>query len=450
MQHCSGNGDVCSQHVLTSHVCLQEQLSVLRASLILAHKQQHQQQQHIQHVDPYTTSHHASPDAKQPSSLSAAAAVHIPDAPSIHDCEDASPTKADQRKGARQFAPDSPQKHRPTSQQQQQQHDAGHGSPPTPAAVVGAADSAVQAAGQAAINAPDFSTPNSSTRQPLQDSHPKQQQQHVAVSETAEQLLAAASKVQQLVEQLSGREPSAAADLSVLQWQLTAIYGGLTCSNSSSVTSDAPCGSSGSNQRQNSSGDNNSSSSEGGSDAGLQGQRHGVLQGVSCTGSDPLSAACSPAAATADKKGSQTSAAIYVDATTGTSPQREAAAAAVGQADPQQQQQLQEAQELGRTAAAAQLFSGAATNSGSGSKLVAASLCWYYLEPGDPPIVKGPYDAGMHCPFVGSPHAQWAMCSNTGLEWCVCVCHEAPLALLFMCLFAYCKHGSIRQPTIDD
>jgi hypothetical protein len=53
-------------------------------------------------------------------------------------------------------------------------------------------------------------------------------------------------------------------------------------------------------------------------------------------------------------------------------------------------------QELSRTAAAAQLFSGAANSSGSGggSKLAAASLCWFYLEPGDPPIVKGHYDAG--------------------------------------------------------
>lgn len=392
-----------------THVCLQEQLSVLRASLILAHKQQHQQQQ-IQHVDPYTTSRHPSPDAMQPPSFSAAAAVHIPEAPSIHDCEDASPTKADQRKAAtRQFTTESPQKHRSSQQQQQQSVEHGvvtAGSPSTPpAAVSAAANSPPQGAGQQAATAPDVSTPASSAQQPPQDSHleQQQQQQQVAVSDTAEQLLAAASKVQQLVEQLSGREPSAAADLSVLQWQLTAIYGGLTCHNSSSgSTSDAPHCSSGSNGTGNScstSNDNNNSSSNESTDAGLQGQRHGVLQGVSCTGSDPLSATCSPAAAAADRKSSHASAAIYVDATTGTSPQRDAAAAvvaAVGQADSQQPQQQQQVQELSRTAAAAQLFSGAATSSGSGSKLVAASLCWYYLEPGDPPIVKGPYDAGKH------------------------------------------------------
>jgi hypothetical protein len=193
--------------------------------------------------------------------------------------------------------------------------------------------------------------------------------------------------VQQLVEHLSATEPSAAADLSVLQWQLTAIYGMLTCTSSSSSSEGgtAGCGTG----QPGTCVDISSSSTV------SPGQRHGVLQGVSCTGSDPLSATCSPAAADvkAQHGSSPAAAAVYVDATTGTSPAREASAAA-GQ--PDSQQQLEQLQELSRTAAAAQMFSGAAnsSSSGSGSKLAAASLCWYYLEPGDPPIIKGPYDAG--------------------------------------------------------
>lgn len=65
-------------------------------------------------------------------------------------------------------------------------------------------------------------------------------------------------------------------------------------------------------------------------------------------------------------------------------------------------------QGLSRTAAAAHMFSGAAnsSSSGSGSKLAAASLCWYYLEPGDPPIQKGPYDAGEWWMLIVQKHRQ--------------------------------------------
>lgn len=344
---------------------------MLRASLILAHKQQHQQ---AQRADPYATSpqQHASPEPQQ------VAALVIPEQPSIHDDEDASPTKADQRKAAaRQHTPDSPKKQRRSDQQH-------HASPAAPTT-----DSGLAAASAAAnMLAQEAAGPLSSS--PQQQPHSAQREQLQVVSETAEKLLAAVSKVQQLVEALSTQEPSAAADLSVLQWQLTAIYGGLTCTNSSSdaageCTGDQPnCTAFGAD------GDRHISST--GAAAGPR-PSHGILQGVSCTGADPLSASCSPAAAAA--AGRLGTAAVYVDATTGTSPQRGGVSAetAAGHAAQQQQVQVQ-VQELSRTAAAAQLFSGAATNSSSGSKLAAASLCWFYLEPGDPPIVKGPYDAG--------------------------------------------------------
>jgi hypothetical protein len=41
-------------------------------------------------------------------------------------------------------------------------------------------------------------------------------------------LLTAAAKLQRLVEQLTQREPAAAADLSLLQWQLTTMFGSMT------------------------------------------------------------------------------------------------------------------------------------------------------------------------------------------------------------------------------
>lgn len=340
---------------------------MLRASLILAHKQQHQQ---AQRADPYATSpqQHASPEPQQ------VAALVIPEHPSIHDDEDASPTKADQRKAAaaRHPTPDSPQKQRRSDQQH-------HASPAAPTN-----DSGLAAA-SAAADAPAQEAAGPLSSSPQQQLHSAQPEQLQGVSETAEKLLAAVSKVQQLVEALSTQEPSAAADLSVLQWQLTAIYGGLTCTNSSSDAAGECTGDQPNCTPVDSDGDCHSSST-----GAATGPRHGILQGVSCTGADPLSASCSPAAAA----GRLGTAAVYVDATTGTSPQRDGTSAdtAAGHA-PQQQQQVQ-VQELSRTAAAAQLFSGAATNSSSGSKLAAASLCWFYLEPGDPPIVKGPYDAG--------------------------------------------------------
>jgi hypothetical protein len=224
-----------------------------------------------------------------------------------------------------------------------------------------------------------------------------QPQQQLDTSEIAEQLLAAASKVQQLVEQLSATEPSAAADLSVLQWQLTAIYGSLTpsCAEAISSGSSSAAGDSG---NASSCPDGNHSSSM------VVGRQQGVLQGVTCTGSDPLSASCSPAAHKSSKQ-DKSGGVVLVDAAIGTSPMRdvpsaEAAAARQGTQQPQVMlEQGQDWQAASRTAAAAQLFSGAANSSGSGSKLVAASLQWWYLEPGDPPIVKGPYDAGV-CPAV--------------------------------------------------
>jgi hypothetical protein len=145
----------------------------------------------------------------------------------------------------------------------------------------------------------------------------------------AEHLLAAVSKVQQLVEQLSGSEPSAAADLSLLQWQLTSLYGCLSamqqlpCSDTTSVavssSSSQPCG---------------------------------VLMGVSCF-EDPLSARVSTTAVAAAPPASATAATIEVAADTA------AAQPACGEdlaAAAQQQQQ----QHCARLTAAAQYFSGAA------------------------------------------------------------------------------------------
>jgi hypothetical protein len=229
-----------------------------------------------------------------------------------------------------------------------------------------------------------------------QQQQQQQQQQHTASADTAELLLAAASKVQQLVEQLSASEPSAAADLSVLQWQLTAVYGSLTCSSTGDCSSRIDSHESGS-QSVSSSSVPGSKTGNGGDGVPAQAQRGGVLQGVACDISHPLSVTSSPAAATTIGSQRSTAGGMLVDAATGTSPLRYAAAADAAQPNPcQQQQQDPDLQAVCRTAAAAQLFSGAANSSSSsgGSKLVAASLAWYYLEPGYPPIVKGPYDAG--------------------------------------------------------
>lgn len=381
----------------------QEQLSVLRTSLILAHKQQ----QHQQGTDLYDNVQHPSPDVKHPSAAAVVPALrHLRDN-STPQPEDASPTKADQRKGARQSTPDSSQKRKGAQQQhhQQQQAPSACSTPAEAPAAAPASKHDPSTPAQAGITGTFCSNSNSTTSEqhitePQQQ--PQQPQQHTHTLDTAEQLLAAASKVQQLVELLSSSEPSAAADLSVLQWQLTTIYGSLTCGGSSS--------SRGGMCADGQSFDGSSSGSA------VQGQRNGVLQGVACTGRDPLSAACSPA--TADRKSvkSRATAVVCVDASTGTSPLREPPAAAAkasggdqavdqrreDQADTQLQQQpeLQQQQDLDvesdrRVAAAAQLFSGAANNSsGGGGKLVAASLAWFYLEPGEPPIMKGPYDAG--------------------------------------------------------
>jgi hypothetical protein len=387
---------------------------VLRASLILAHKQQHASQQ-AQHADLYAASpqQHASPEPQQ------VAALVIPEQPSTQDDEDASPTKADQRKAAaaRQHTPDSPQKQRRSDQQQ-------HASPADPTTV----SSLAAAAAAADVPAQEAAGPLSSSSP--QQQHSAQPEQQQVVSETAEKLLAAVSKVQQLVEALSTNEPSAAADLSVLQWQLTAIYGGLTCTNSSSdaageCVGDQPdCTAAGADAHA---GRHHSSGT--GAAAG-QGPRHGILQGVSCTGADPLSASCSPAAAAgAAAAGRQGTAAVYVDATTGTSPQRDAASAGAAAGHTEHQQQQQQVQELSRTAAAAQLFSGAANNSSSGSKLAAASLCWYYLEPGDPPIVKGPYDAGKCACLHTTPQSACMAGLDGSRSGCSVDCHMQRLAL---------------------
>lgn len=357
---------------------------MLRASLILAHKQQHQ------HSDPYDSIQHPSPDPKQ-----------HPAAAQDRLQEDASPTKADQHKAARQrFTPDSPQKLRGSPQHQQQlpavaspsQHD-------TPAAGADAAaalnsESKSTPADQAGAAATTPARQGDSNGTTAASIHAQQQQQPDA-SETAEQLLAAASKVQQLVEQLSATEPSAAADLSVLQWQLTAIYGSLTRSCAEAISS-------GSSSAAGGSVDISSSLDNQHSSRAVTGRQQGVLQGVACTGSDPLSSSGSPAAEKGSKQ-DRSRGVVLVDAAIGTSPMRDipAAAAAACQGTQQQQQvvlqqqQEQDWQAASRTAAAAQLFSGAANSRGSGSKLVAASLQWWYLEPGDPPIVKGPYDAGV-------------------------------------------------------
>jgi hypothetical protein len=357
---------------------------VLRASLILAHKQQHQ------HSDPYDSIQHPSPDPKQHPAAA-------------QDClqEDASPTKADQHKAARQrFTPDSPQKLRGSPQHQQQlpavaspsQHD-------TPAAGADAAaalnsESKSTPADQAGAAATTPARQGDSNGTTAASIHAQQQQQPDTL-ETAEQLLAAASKVQQLVEQLSATEPSAAADLSVLQWQLTAMYGSLTCSCTVAIDGGSSSSAAGGSGDISSCPDGNHSSSM------VVGRQQGVLQGVTCTGSDPLSASCSPAAHKSSKRDTP-GGVVLVDAAIGTSPMRDvpSAEAAACRGTQQPQVMLEQGQDwpaASRTAAAAQLFSGAANSSGSGSKLVAASLQWWYLEPGDPPIVKGPYDAGV-CP----------------------------------------------------
>jgi hypothetical protein len=53
-------------------------------------------------------------------------------------------------------------------------------------------------------------------------------QTSVVPASSAAVLLTAAAKLQRLVEQLTQREPAAAADLSLLQWQLTTMFGSMT------------------------------------------------------------------------------------------------------------------------------------------------------------------------------------------------------------------------------
>lgn len=403
---------------------------MLRASLILAHKQQHQ------HSDPYDSIQHPSPDPKH----------HLAAAQDRLQ-EDASPTKADQHKAARQrFTPDSPQKLRGSPQHQQQlpavaspsQHD-------TPAAGADAAaalnsESKSTPADQAGAAATTPARQGDSNGTTAASIHAQQQQQPDTL-ETAEQLLAAASKVQQLVEQLSATEPSAAADLSVLQWQLTAIYGSLTRSCAEAISS-------GSSSAAGGSVDISSSLDNQHSSRAVTGRQQGVLQGVACTGSDPLSSSGSPAAEKGSKQDTS-GGVVLVDAAIGTSPMRigiPAAAACQGTQQQQQvvlqQQQEQDWQAASRTAAAAQLFSGAANSSGSGSKLVAASLQWWYLEPGDPPIVKGPYDAGVCvCMCVLAVAANYQRGKEVVVNPCTTNCQ---LSSRSSCRFIELQHARVR------
>jgi hypothetical protein len=166
-------------------------------------------------------------------------------------------------------------------------------------------------------------------------------------------LLTAAAKLQRVVEQLTQREPAAAADLSLLQWQLTTMFGSMT---------GAPSRSGAVSPRLDQSSDSGSGLSD--SPAAETPASAEVAAAGNCSSSDgsmllqdaPMTPAGSVKLQPAD-----------------THPLAEEAAAAAAAAAAAGHPAQHTAAEV---AAAARLFSGAATT------LQAPSIDWYYLEEG--------------------------------------------------------------------
>lgn len=171
-------------------------------------------------------------------------------------------------------------------------------------------------------------------------------------------LLTAAAKLQQLVEQLTQREPAAAADLSLLQWQLTAAYGSLT-GTTSSTPDDQPFQQSRIVEVD----------SQAGSSAGAAAAASDPVADGSCDGQQ-LATPTTPAGSMKPQP-----AAVHP-----LEPEDPAAAEAAATAVARQPAHSE------ADAAAARLFCGAATTA------AAPQLDWYYLDGGS---IRGAHDAAL-------------------------------------------------------
>uniref|UniRef100_A0A383W130 GYF domain-containing protein n=1 Tax=Tetradesmus obliquus TaxID=3088 RepID=A0A383W130_TETOB len=197
-------------------------------------------------------------------------------------------------------------------------------------------------------------------------------------------LLTAAAKLQRLVEQLTQREPAVAADLSLLQWQLTTAFGSMTGAPSRSGE-DAQLT------------DHSSSTSS-------SNCQDPAVEVPAAAAEEAAAAAVAGASGSEDSSNSNNAGGYLQTPTTpagsvklqpaDTHPLAEDAPAAAAAAGHPAQHSAAE------VAAAARLFSGAATT------LQAPSIDWYYLEEGG--SVRGPHDAALmirwFCSFFLEDH----------------------------------------------
>ncbi|KAF6255266.1 hypothetical protein COO60DRAFT_1641682 [Scenedesmus sp. NREL 46B-D3] len=189
--------------------------------------------------------------------------------------------------------------------------------------------------------------------------------QPAAVSaSSAAVLLTAAAQLQRVVEQLTQREPAVAADLSLLQWQLTAAFGSMTGAPSRSGEEDLLHHSRGS-----------------GCGQGPEADSPAAGEGASSAATTEACSSSSSSSSSVLLQDALTTAAAPVKLVPAdTHPLAEEAAAAAAAGHPAQHNAAE-------VAAAARLFSGAATT------LQAPSMDWYYLEEGG--SVRGPHDAAL-------------------------------------------------------